>query len=112
LWRGHQNVPLLRREPVGLDGVHHVFRLVEIGVAKLRRPWGIFRQIVEHRRKLRQAFDGRVPGHGVRPGGALIRRQRQVRVQPGIRRGNLIRIGGCRQHLSHQRVWIEGKRRH
>ena len=112
LRRRNQDVPFLRRVPIRLDRVHHVFRLIEIGVAQLRGPRRVLRQIVENSGELRQAFDGRVPRHRVRTGCALIRWQRQVRIQPGIRRRNLVRIrGGC-QHLRHQRVRVESKRAH
>lgn len=112
LRRSHQHVPLLRREPVGLHRVHHVFRLVVIRVTQLRRPGGVLRHVVEDRRKFRQALDGRVPRHPVRRRRALIRGQRQVGVQPCIRRRNLVRIRGGRQYLSHQRVRVERKRGH
>jgi hypothetical protein len=80
LRRGDQHVPLLRRETIGLDGVHHVFRLVVIRIAKLRRPRGILGKVVEHGGELGKTFNGRVPIHRVRRGSALLRRQCQVRV--------------------------------
>jgi len=103
---------LLRLQPHGLDGVHDVSGLVVIGVNELRRPSAVFRQIVEDGRKLDETFDGRVPRHVVGPGRALIRGQIHVLVQPGIRRGNLIRIRGSSQYLSDQRVRIESNRGH
>jgi hypothetical protein len=105
-------VPVLCLEPERLHRVHHVFRLVVIGVAQLRRPSGVLGQIVEEVGKRRQAFDGRVPSHTVRRGRPLVRGQSQVLVQPGIRRRNLVRIRGTRQYLSDQRVGIESKRGH
>jgi hypothetical protein len=72
LRRGNQDVPFLRRETVGLDGVHHVFRLVEIGVAELRRPTGVLRQIIQDCGKRRETLEGRVPIHAVRRGCALL----------------------------------------
>jgi len=61
LCRRHQRVRLLRLHPHGLDSVHHISGLVVIGVAELRRPGAILREIVEHGGKRRKAFDGRVP---------------------------------------------------
>ena len=112
LRRRNQHVRLLRLQPHGLDSVHDVSGLVVIGVAQLRRPGGVLREIVEDGGKRREAFDGRVPIHGVRPGRTLIRGQSHVLVQPGIRRGNLVRIRGTSQYLSDQRVRIESNRGH
>jgi hypothetical protein len=103
---------LLRLQPHGLHRVHHVSGLVVIGVAELRRPGGVFREIVEGGGKRRETFDGRIPIHGVCPGRALVRGQIHILVQPGVRSGHLIRIRGRRQDLSDQRVRIESNRRH
>jgi hypothetical protein len=107
LRRRHQPIILLRLQPHGLDSVHRVARLVVIGVTELGRPSRVSRQIIEDGGKCCQAFDGRVPRHAVRRGRALIRGQTHVLVQPGIRCGNLVRIRGGGQYLSHQRVRIE-----
>ena len=112
LGRRHQDFRRLRLEPQGLDSIHDVFRLVVIGVAKLRRPTGVLGQILEDRGKLAEAFDGRIPSHVVHGAGALIDRQRYVRGRPGLRSGNLIRERRARQYLGDQRVRIEGDRRH
>jgi hypothetical protein len=112
LRRRDQHVPLLRRETVRLDGIHHVFRLVVIRVAELRRPRRILRHVIEHRGKFREALDRRIPIHGIRRGSALFRRQRQVGIQPCIGRRHLVRIRCGYQYLSHQRVGIKSKRRH
>ena len=80
LRRGHQDVPFLRRETVGLDRIHHVFRLVVIGVAELRRPWGVLRKIIQDRGKRRETLQGRVPIHGVRRGCALLDGHPQIGV--------------------------------
>jgi len=106
----NQGLRLLCLQAHGLHSVHHVSGLVVIGVAELRRPGGVFREIVEGGRKGRETFDSRVPIHGVRPGGALIGRQIHVLVEPGIGRGDLVRIRSRRQYLSDQRVRIEGNR--
>jgi hypothetical protein len=53
-----------------------------------------------------------VPWHVVRPGRALIRGQIHVLIQPGICLSNLVRIRGCSQYLSDQRVRIESNRGH
>jgi len=106
LRRRYQPVRLLRLQPHGLDSVHDVSRLVVVGIAQLRCPRGILRQVIQNGRKRREAFDSRVPSLSVRPGRALIGRQIHVLVQPGIRRGDLIRISGARQYLSHQRVRV------
>jgi hypothetical protein len=102
----------LRLQPHGLDRVHHVSGLVVIGVAELRRPGGVFREIIEDGGKLREAFDGRVPRLGIRTGRALSRGQIHVLIQPGIRRRNLVRICGAGQYLGDQRVRIQGDRSH
>jgi hypothetical protein len=112
LRRGHQHMPLLRREAVGLDRVHHVFRLVVIRVTQLRRPRRVLRQIVQDGRELRQTLDRRVPRHPIGCGRPLIGGQCQVCVQPGIRRGNLVRICCGNQYLGHQRVRIQRERRY
>jgi hypothetical protein len=108
----NQHVRLLRLQPHGLDSVHDVSGLVVIGVAQLRRPGAVLGEIIEGGGKCREALDGWVPIHGVRPGRALIRGQSHVLVQPSIRRGNLVRIRGSRQYLSDQRIWIESNRGH
>src|SRR5208282_5050351 len=112
LRRRNQHVRLLRLQPHGLDSVHDVSGLVVIGVAELRRPGAVLREIIEDGGKRREALDGRVPIHGVRRGRALIRGQSHVLVQPGVRCGNLVRIRGASQYLSDQRVWIESNRGH
>ncbi len=112
LRRRSQHVRLLRLQPHGLDGVHDISWLVVVGVAQLRRPSRVLREIVEHGGKRRETFDCRVPRHGVRPGGALLRGQSHVLDQPSIRRGNLVRIRGASQYLSDQRVRIESNRGH
>jgi hypothetical protein len=103
----NQRVRLLRLQPHGLDSVHDVSGLVVIGIAQLRRPGGVFRKIVKHGGKRCEAFNGRVPIHGVRSRGALIGGQIHVLVQPRVRRGNLVGIRGTRQYLSDQRVRVE-----
>jgi hypothetical protein len=112
LRRRHQYLRILRLQPHRLNGVHDVAGLVVIGVAKLRRPGAVFRQIVERGGEFDKTLNGRVPIHGIRPCGALIRGQIHVLVEPGIGRGDLARIGGGSQNLSHQRVRIEGDRGH
>jgi hypothetical protein len=57
LRRGSQPAALLRLQPHSLYRVLNVTRLVEIGVPELRRPGGVFRQIIEDGRKLDQGFD-------------------------------------------------------
>ncbi|HLM82888.1 MAG TPA: hypothetical protein VK302_19980, partial [Terriglobales bacterium] len=110
--RRNQHVRLLRLQPHGLDSVHDVSGLVVIGVAELRRPGAVLREIIEDGGKRGEALDGRVPIHGVRPGRALLRGQSHVLVQPGVRRGNLVRIRGTSQYLGDQRVRIESNRGH
>jgi hypothetical protein len=112
LRRRHQYFRRLRLEPASLDGVHHVFRLVVIGVAQLCFPARVLCQILEDCRKLRQAFHSRVPSHVVHGGRALIDWHRNVRDRPRLRRGYLIRKGGGCQYLSHQRIRIECDRGH
>jgi hypothetical protein len=110
LWGRHQHFRRLRLETQGLDGVHDVFRLVVIGVAQLRLPARVLREILEHGGKLTEAFNSRVPSHVVHGGRALIHGHRNVGDRPRLRRGNLVRISGRRQYLSDQRVRIEGDR--
>jgi hypothetical protein len=53
LLRGrHQHVRLLRLQPHSLDSIHDVSGLVVIGVAELRRPGAVFREVVENGGKL------------------------------------------------------------
>jgi hypothetical protein len=106
----HQHLRILRLQPHRLDGVHHVTGLVVIGVAELRRPGAVFRQIVERGWEFDETLNGRIPIHGVRPCGALIRGQIHVLVKPGIGRGDLVRIRRGGQDLSHQRIRIESDR--
>jgi hypothetical protein len=112
LRRRNQYLRLLRLQSHSLDGVHHVSRLVVIGVAQLRRPGGVLREIIKHRRKLCEALDRRVPSLGVRSGRSLIRGQIHVLVQPRVGRGDLVRICGASQYLSDQGVRIESDRRY
>jgi hypothetical protein len=112
LRRRYQYVRLLRLEAHGLHGVHHVFRLIEIRVAKLRHPRRVLCEIIELCGKRRQALNGRIPSHTVRQGRPLIRGQSQVLSRPGIRQGHLVRIGGGNQYLSHQGIRVKSKRRY
>ena len=112
LRRRHQHSRRLRLEPQGLDRVHDVFRLIVVGVAQLRFPARVLREILEDSGKLREAFDSRVPSHVVHGTRALIHGHRNVGDRPGLRRVNLIRVGRRSQYLSDQRVRIEGDRGH
>jgi hypothetical protein len=112
LGRRHQHFRRLRLGPQGLDGVHHVFRLVVVGIAELRRPAGVLGEILKNSGKLSESLDGRVPSHVIHGAGALIHGQRYVRDRPGLRSGNLIRKRRACQYLGDQRVRIESDRRH
>jgi hypothetical protein len=106
-----QTAGLLRLKSHGLDRVHEIAGLVVVRVTELLRPGIIARHVVEHGGKRGQRFDAGIPCHPVCDGGALIRRQAQILLRPSIRVGNLIRVGGCGQDLSHQRVRIQSDRR-
>jgi hypothetical protein len=80
LRRGNQDVPFLRRKTIGLDRVHHVFRLVEIRVTELRGPTGVLRQIIQDGGKRRETLEGRIPSHGVRRGCSLLDGHPQIGV--------------------------------
>ena len=61
LRRRNQHIRLLRLQPHSLDSIHHVARLVVIGVTELRRPSGVLPQIVEDGGKFDKTFDGWIP---------------------------------------------------
>ncbi len=109
---GDENVRLLSLQAHRLDGVHDVSGLVVIGVAKLRGPGVVFRQIVEDGGKLNETLYSRIPVHGVGAGSPLIRREIHILVEPGIGGRDLVGIGRSGQDLSDQGVRIESDRSH
>jgi len=112
LRRGHQLVRVLRLQTHRLDGVLHVTWLVVVRVAELCCPGAVSGQAVESRGELDKPFHGRIPGHLVGVGGALIGSQVHMIVEPFVSLGDLVGIGGCGKDLRDQRVRIEGDRGH
>ena len=90
-----------------LDRVHHVVRVVVVGLPESGGPWQILRHLVQHALERRERFDARVPrlplcGIGQRAG-----LQSTVLRNPGIGRGDLIGVGRTGQHLRDELVGIQ-----
>ena len=94
-----------------LDGLHHVLRLVVVGVAEVGGPLQVVVQHVENVGECGERLDARVPvGLRLGAGGNLIGRTVALRAhlfEPLVGDGHLRRIRGGGENLRQQRVGIE-----
>ena len=91
-----------------LDGLHHVLRLVVIGVAEVGGPLEVLRHLVENLRKRGEGLDAGIPrGLGVGAGGDLLWRCSTLHVQPLVGGGYLRRVRGGRENHGDEIIGVK-----
>src|SRR5580698_9919761 len=90
-----------------LHGIHHVLRLVVIGIPQIGRPLQVTIHLRKYRREGRQRLHARIPLLGVRSVGNLVSRGIPLRLAPAIGFHNLGWIRGCSKNLRHERVRVK-----
>lgn len=102
-------------EPAGLGGalahdldrVHHVGRVVVVGLAQCLGPGQVAGHLVHHVAEGGQRLHARVPGLLVDGIGQRAGLERGVLLEPVLRGGDLLGIGGAGQHLRHELVGVQ-----
>ena len=95
-----------------LHGVHHILRLVIVGVAQIGRPLDVLVHLRQHGREGAKGLHAGIPGVGVGAGRNLAGRGVALALQPAVGLHHLRGIGRSREHLRHQRIRIERDWRH
>lgn len=90
-----------------LDGVHHVGRIVVVGLAECLGPRDVAGHLVQHRAECGERLDARIPRLLVGRVSERTALERSVLREPAMRGGDLVRIGGAGQDLRHQLVGIQ-----
>jgi hypothetical protein len=80
-----------------LDRPHNVLGLIVVGFAKRRGPRQVVVHRLEHRRKLAQGLDTRVPRLRIHLRRQLIMWKFLIVLKPFVRGDNLVRVGRCGQ---------------
>ncbi len=111
LRRAFQVACLLGALAQHLDGLHHILRLVVVGIAEVGGPLQVVVQHVEHVGKCGERLDARIPcGLRLSAGGNLIGRTVALRlhlIEPLVGDSHLRRISGGGENLRKQGVRIE-----
>ena len=91
-----------------LDGLHHVLRLVVMGVAEVGGPLEVLRHLVEDLRKRGEGLDAGIPrGLGIGVGGDLVGRCSALHVQPLVGGGYLRRVRGGRENHGDEIIGVK-----